>query len=378
MYILHNLGYYTYRFELINIFLEDLSQTVFQNFHKSQENLAPLKQKAKNWASTIYLNLFKYIASELMEARKNTNKDLGENSYLLTLDFFLARIAYRLIKTDLAHNHDPPILWKTVKTNRLKDKGAYVEVDRMALLASVKEKIDCLKTLGVSFLKDYEEKLSPKLAKSLGSVLSKVCLSKALTFLPFPLNGMNKTQRLGEKIGFGKILMMVIFVQVEGIRLEEVDSVDPENVWRLICGENRSLNKTISNIQLSQVYKLWTTFEVFNERWKSLIKSMHNISAGKKYLWKEIKKSVQQVSFYDADEPSMKATCLKSTIDLRPPYIIDAQFVADLKTLSRAYTKCISLYNNSTYKSYNSIFSNRGDFVLYLLNGFRKTLKRDT
>ena len=358
--------------------LEDLSTIVFQNFHKSKENSTTFKQKAKNWDSTIYLNLFKHIASELSEARKNSNRELGENSYLLTQDFFLARIAYRLVKTDLTHNHDPPILWKTVKTNRLKDRGAYVEIDRIALLASVNEKIYCLKNLGISFLKDYEEKLSPKVAKSLSSVLSRVCLSKALTFLPFPLNGMNKSQRLGGRIGFGKILMMVIFTQVEDIPLEEVDSVDPKNVWRLICGEDRRLNKTLSNIQLSQVYKLWTTFEVFNDRWKALIKSIQKISTGKKSLWNAIKNAVGQVSFYDSDEPLMKATCLKSSRNLRPPYIIDAQFVADLKTLSRAYMKCISQYDSSTYRVTNSIWSNRGDFVLYLLNSFRKTLKRDT
>jgi hypothetical protein len=249
----------------------------------------------------------------------------------------------------------------------------------MALLAAANEKIEHLKNHGVSFLNDYEESLPPKISKSLKTVLSKVCLSKALTSLPFPLNGMNKTQRIGGKIGFGKILLMAIFTQIGETQLEDIGSVDPEKVWKIICGDYQSLNQTISNIQRSQVYKLWNTFGIFNERWKLLLTSMHNISIGKKYMWKEIKKAVQQVSFYNTDQsnPSTKPTCLKTSLDLSPPYIIDAQFVADLKTLSRAYVHCMSKYG-SRYYARDSRWSNSGDFVLHLLHSYRKSLKRDS
>ena len=113
--------------------------------------------------------------------------------------------------------------------------------------------------------------------------LSRACLSKIETFIPFPFNSANHSQIIGGSLGFGKILMISIFSQVgeelwglTNINMGNLTSLDSETVWSVICRECLTTNQIILKIQSSQVYKLWNTYSVFDEHWKTLLNSLNN------------------------------------------------------------------------------------------------------
>lgn len=366
-----------------------MAQIVFQDHHRKVDRNTTSTSKSKNWESTIYLKLFTHICDELSKAKMNCETRLAEDAYLLSQDYFLSRMAHRLATADSGHNHDPVILWATTKSNRLKTRGSYTEVDSMSLVASAEDRIKFLKDNACSSLHLIEDQLPPCIRKSLQVSLSRACLSKILTFIPFPLNSVNHSQRIGGSLGFGKILMICIFSQVgeelwglTNINIDNLTLLDSEKVWSAICGECLTSNQNVLNIQRSQVYKLWNTYSVFDERWKTLLNSLHKLA--NKVVWKDVINAVKLISFYDSSMGT-KPTCLKTDDDLSPPYTVDVQFIADLKDLSRAYVKCTKMYD---FRRYNTpelrktkIAENlkcQGDFVLHILRRYRKHgLKRD-
>ena len=364
-----------------------MTQIVFQDHHGTMDHNTTSTSKPKNWESTIYLKLFKHIRDELSKARMNCETRLDQDAYLLSEAYFLSRMANRLATADSGHNNDPVIIWATNKSNRLKTRGSYHEVDSMSLVASAEDRIKSLKDNPCASLHLIEDQLPPSIRKSLQMPLSRACLSKFLTFLPFPLNSTNRSQRLGGRLGFGKILMISIFAQVgeelwglTDINLDNLTSVDPEKVWSAICGECLVSNQNVLNIQRSQVYKLWNTYSVFSERWEMLLNSLNNILANKKSMSKDmVSGAVKLISFYDSSTET-KPTCLKTDDNLSPPYTIDVQFVADLKDLSRTFVKCCNKLVNDI-RRYNSLQitkTSQSDLVFCILRIYRKTgLKRD-
>jgi hypothetical protein len=345
--------------------------------------------KPKNWESTIYLSLFKHICDELSKAKMKCETSLARDAYLLSQDFFLSRMAYRLATADSGHNYDPVILWATTKSNRLKSRGSYIEVDSMSLAASAEDRIQFLKDNSSTSLRLVEDQLPPFIRKSLQTALSRACLTKMLTSFPFPLNSTNRSQRLGGSIGFGKILMISIVSQVgeelwglTEINMDNLTSVDPEKVWSVICGECLISKQNVLNIQRSLVYKLWNTYSVFHDRWKTLLNSLNK--QANKVVWKEMRQAVKLISFYDSSAGT-KPTCLKTDDDLSAPYTIDVQFIADLKELSRIYVKFTQKYDFRKYiaphlknTGKTESWTCQNDFVLHILRRCRtNVLKRD-
>lgn len=370
----------------------ELEEILFQGHHKelglkNTEN----RSNSKNWSSTVYLNLFKHISKQLFLSRQHITAEVSNVSgFLLSQEFFLTRIALRrIMKTgDAFSRQDHHILWKTTKSNRLKSKGVFIQIDEDRLRSSARDEAKIIRLQQ----SQYKVPLPRLIQESIDEPLSDLCKMKGMNNIPFPLNNMIRKVKGHKKIGFGNVLMLAVIKQVGGflnncdMTLSQMLSLnDVRHIWEVLVTRVVVQNKSISTIQSSGVFSLWTTFDSFYKKWKSMKHSiLKKIDCHGSMEIVDLERAVDQISFVPFHDEMYSATCLKRDEKLEPPYFVDSQFIADFKNLTRMYVKCLVSPRRRKYsvnqmpalkKKYG--WTCDGDIILYLLNQFRqKNLKR--
>lgn len=298
------------------------------------------RKKSSSWTTCIYLQLFRFIIAQLLSAKKILSPT-NSYSYLLTKDYFLAQIA-KVLLNNSSSQYNAPFVWHTMKSDRMKDRGTYVVVDRDTLASDIENTIsNLIRTSSESPLPIWHDTSVNDCWKWI--LKSKIrcrhmSLYKTLRSIPYPLNANHVT----DTINFGLFLMFKItatclFYKDPILTYDKFKRADVDGVWNIISGIDMSITDTgIYDLQQSYVYTLWSERKEFSKCFTLFLKK---VTLENFYRINDL--TSKNISF------NKKMKSLKDDTTTNPPYAIDVQFVVEFKMI------CALINNADSYPATN-------------------------
>lgn len=310
------------------------------------------RKKSSSWTTCIYLQLFRFITAQLLNAKKILSPT-NSYSYLLTKDYFLAQIA-KVLLNNSSSQYNAPFVWHTMKSDRLKERGTYAVVDRDKLSIDIEKTISHLiQTSSVAPLSIWHD---TSVNDSWKFILKKkircryMSLYKTLRSIPYPLNA----TRVTDTMNFGlfltfKITAICLLSKDPILTYDKFKSASVDNVWNIISGIDTSMTDSeIHGLQQSYVYTLWSDRKEFAKCFTLFLKKVTSENFG----WIH-----NSTSKYIAFTKNMKS--LKEYTTANPPYAIDVQFVVEFKMICALMNNPVS--SHGTNCSQKNVILNRYD-----------------
>jgi len=283
---------------------EKLRFELFQGYNHYPNGLQTKNTKqGANWISCIYLQLYWHIQRHLRQAREKlyestSGEGEGVQQYKLAETYFLCKLA--LSRCYSCTHGDHPIVWGTTRSNRKKNLGRYIIINKIMLIRSTDalmrtEAERCLSSLALARGIRNGNATTPSSKLNDIVKMDHKDLHNSLMQIPYNLSSMLRTdtnESPGKFISVAHVLVMAILSKGVGSDngdslLNNIMAVKPEILFEKLCHHDDPLSYrstqqadyNLKDVCRTNVHLLWDSKESFCQsvtKVKSAVRSKVN------------------------------------------------------------------------------------------------------